>query len=318
MKNKIVLITGGTGSWASGLIYELLKEGVAKIKVYARNEHKMVELLREFSQPQVDIIIGDIRDKEALSLACRGVDVVYHLAALKHVPICEEMPFEAIETNIIGTKNVIDAAVENGVTKVIYASTDKAVNPDCSYGSTKMLGEKLVLSANTEQNKTRFIVFRGGNLTGSAGSVIPLFKEQIKERGEVTLTDERMSRFFISIEKASKLMVEVSKKAMGGEIFIPNMPAINIKDIGKYLLIKNGLPESNILITGPRPGEKLSEELLSDNEKSFVYKDSDQLFVISRNSVTQRGEKASDFSSISNEGTVTYADAAAYLIEAGV
>ena len=223
------------------MIKELLKEDVAKIIVYARNEHQMVELSREFHNSKIEIIIGDIRDKNALLAASKNVDILYHLSALKHVPICEKMPYEAIETNIIGTKNVIDSAIENQIDKVIYVSTDKAVKPDCTYGSTKLLGEKLFLSANNIQIHTKFIVFRGGNLIGSAGSVIPLFERQISEKGVVTLTDERMCRFFISIQNASKLLIKISKRAVGGEIFIPYMPAIRIKDIAKYLLAKHKL-----------------------------------------------------------------------------
>lgn len=323
MKNKTVLITGGTGSWGHGLIHELLKEDISKIKVYARNEHQMVELLREFNNPKVEIVIGDIRDKNTLSSACKDVGILYHLSALKHVPICEKMPYEAIETNVIGTKNVIDSAIENDVEKVIYVSTDKAVNPDCTYGSTKLLGEKLFISANHNQTSTKFIVFRGGNLVGSAGSVIPLFERQISEQGKVTLTDERMSRFFISIQSASQLLIEISKRAVGGESFIPCMPSIRIKDIAKYLLSKHKLDENSILITGIRPGEKLDEELITNNEKEYLYRFTDNLFVISKNDnhgwlANGIMKKCTDFPIRSNEAILPYDKAAKFLIEAGV
>lgn len=323
MKNKTVFITGGTGSWGHGLIRELLKEEVAKIIVYARNEYQMVELSREFHNPKLEIIIGDIRDKNALLSASKNVDILYHLSALKHVPICETMPYEAIETNIIGTKNVVDSAIGNHIDKVIYVSTDKAVKPDCTYGSTKLLGEKLFLSADKMQNHTKFIVFRGGNLIGSAGSVIPLFERQIAEKGMVTLTDERMSRFFISIQSASKLLIEISKRGVGGEIFIPYMPPIRIKDIAKYLLIKHKLDQHCISVTGIRPGEKLNEELVTENEKEHLYRFTNDLFLIStedKHGWLANGiiEKSSDFAARSDESMLPYEKAAIFLSEAGV
>lgn len=323
MKNKTVFITGGTGSWGHGLILELLKEDVAKIIVYARNEYQMVELSREFNNPKLEIVIGDIRDKNALLSASKNVDILYHLSALKHVPICENMPYEAIETNIIGTKNVVDSAIENQIEKVIYVSTDKAVNPDCTYGSTKLLGEKLFLSANNIQSNTKFIVFRGGNLLGSAGSVIPLFERQIAEKGMVTLTDERMSRFFISIQDASKRLIKISKRAVGGEIFIPYMPAIRIKDIAKYLLTKNKLDGNHISVTGIRPGEKLNEELITETEKEHLYRFTNDLFLISKKDMhgwLANGiiEKSSDFAVRSDEAILSYENAAKFLNEAGV
>lgn len=323
MKNKTIFITGGTGSWGHGLIKELLKEDVAKIIVYARNEYQMVELSREFQNPKLEIIIGDIRDKNALLSASKNVDILYHLSALKHVPICEKMPYEAIETNIIGTKNVIDSAIENQIDKVIYVSTDKAVKPDCTYGSTKLLGEKLFLSANDIQSHTKFIVFRGGNLIGSAGSVIPLFERQISEKGRVTLTDERMCRFFISIQNASRLLIKISKRAVGGEIFIPYMPAIRIKDIARYLLEKHKLDEHCISITGIRPGEKLNEELITESEKEHLYRFTDDLFLISKEDIhgwLANGiiKKSSDFAVCSDEVILPYEKVVNFLSEAGV
>lgn len=323
MKNKTVLIIGGTGSWGRGLIKELMKEDIAKIKVFARNEFQMVNLLRQFDSPKMEIIIGDIRDEKALSCACRDVNFIFHLAALKHVPICEKMPYEAIETNVIGTKNVIDAAIENTVEKVIYVSTDKEVNADGTYGSTKLLGEKLILSANVLHHSTKFIVFRGGNLIGSTGSVIPLFERQIVEKGMVTLTDERMNRFFISIPKASRLLIKIANRAVGGEIFIPAMPSLYIKNIAKYLLSKHHLSEEHISVTGIRPGEKISEELISDIEKEYVYRFMEDLFLISKEDhhgwiANHIIEKCDDLSVISSEATLSYEKTVEFLEEAGV
>lgn len=323
MNDKTILIIGGTGSWGYGLIEQLLNENGTKIKVFARNEFQMVTLMQHFHSPKIEMVIGDIRDNKALHRACENVNIIYHLAALKHVPICEKMPYEAIETNVIGTKNVVEAAIQNAVEKVIYVSTDKAVNVDCTYGSTKLLGEKLILSANAIQNSTQFIVFRGGNLIGSAGSVIPLFEKQILERGMVTLTDERMNRFFISIKKASQLLMKITKRGVGGEIFIPVMPALRIKDIAKYLLSKHHLSENKISVMGVRPGEKLNEELISESEKEFVYTFTDDLYLISKKDIhgwkaNNIIKKCDDFAVNSNEAILPYDKAAQFLSEAGV
>lgn len=323
MENKTVLVIGGTGSWGYGLIGELLKGNSNTIKVLARNEFQMVTLARTFQSPKIEIVIGDIRDKDALSTACKGVDLIFHLAALKHVPICENMPCEAIETNVMGTKHVIAAAMEHKVDKVIYVSTDKAVNPDSTYGCTKLLGEKLILSANLGNQPTKFMVFRGGNLIGSAGSVIPLFERQISEKGWVTLTDEGMNRFFISISAASRLLIQLADRGMGGEIFIPAMCAVRIKDIARYLLKKHNLDEKNILVTGMRPGEKLEETLIFSQEREHLYRFTEDLFLIIQedsHGLEAKGliKKCETFAAHSGDALLSYDDAAKFLREAGV
>ena len=280
MNGKNILIIGGTGSFGKGLIKELLKYEVKSIKVFARNEYRMVSMMQEIGSNKVEMVIGDIRDRESISKAASNSDIIFHLAALKHVPICEKMPDEAIATNVYGTKNVIDAAIENNVEKVIFSSTDKAVNPDCMYGTSKLMGEKLILSANQQNSSTKFMVFRGGNLFNSAGSVIPLFKKQINEKEEVTLTDEKMNRFFISIDKASEMLIEIAMRGAGGEIFVPKMPSVKIENIAKYLLQKETLPEENISIVGLRPGEKISEQIISENETSYLFEFTKELYVI--------------------------------------
>lgn len=282
MEKEKIIIIGGTGSWGHGLIKELLNRGAKQIRVFARNESQMVKLSKEFGAAKVEPIIGDIRDKEALLKACRDCDTLYHLAALKHVPICEKMPTEAIATNVIGTQNVIDCAVEAQINKVVYTSTDRAINANCVYGSTKLLGEKLMLTASERSKRTKFIVFRGGNLLGSAGSVVPLFKKQIEESGTVTLTDERMTRFLITIERASQLLVDVAERGAGGEIFLPVMPSICIKEIAGYLLAREGLNQNNIKVIGIRPGEKLHEQLLLENEMDKTFRLNEDLFLISK------------------------------------
>lgn len=282
IKNKNILIIGGTGSWAYGVIQELLGRGVNKIRIFARNEYRMVKTLQKFENSCVEAVIGDIRDVRAVKNAMKDCQIVFELAALKHVPICETMPFEAIETNIIGTKNVIQCAEESQVEKVIYVSTDKAVNANCTYGCTKLLGEKLFLSADSRQLNTKYIVFRGGNLLGSSGSVLPIFQNQIKDTGSVTLTDEKMSRFFITIERASKLLVDVAEKGAGGEIFLPVMHSISIKNIALYLLRKNNLSPDNIRLVGIRPGEKLHEQMIAESEMDYLYQLNDALVLIDK------------------------------------
>lgn len=323
MNNKNILIIGGTGSLGMGLIEELLKLEVSTIKVFARNEHKMFSMQQIFLSPKIEIVIGDIRDQEAIEKASEDVDVIFHLAALKHVPICEKLPNEAIATNVLGTQNVIKAALKNKVSSVVFASTDKAVNPDCTYGTSKLMGEKLILSANDNQMTTKFTVFRGGNLLNSAGSVIPLFEKQISETNKVTLTDNQMSRFFLSIKNASKMMINIATKSAGGEVFIPKMPSIKIEDIAKYLLKKNHSSEKNISLIGLRPGEKLSEEMVSENEKNYLFDYSDELYVILRNDrhsweANHVVKKSQDIYKSSDKSVVSYNQASSFLQQAGV
>lgn len=278
MENKRILITGATGSWGIALLERLLETGVAQIKVLARNEHNMVLLQQRFKDKRVIPVIGDIRDKVRLAQACVNVDIVFHLAAMKHVPVCEQMPTEAVATNVTGTQNLIDCAISHGVEKVIYVSTDKAITPNCTYGCTKLLGEKMILSANTQTNQTKFIVFRSGNLLGSSGSVIPLFQRQINETQRICLTDERMSRFFITIDQAVALLLESASRGAGGEVFLPNMEALRIRNIAEYLLEKNGLDKTRIETIGIRLGETLSESMVTEEECDALYQVNGMLY----------------------------------------
>lgn len=282
MKNKNILIIGGTGSWGKALVNELIQIGAAKICIYARSEIEMVNIKQLYPEPQVVALIGDIRDKHRLMTVTKDIDIIFHLAALKHVPICEKMPTEAILTNIVGTQHVIDCAIANGVKKVIYTSTDKAVTPNCTYGCTKLLGEKLILSANEASKETNFIVFRSGNLLGSTGSVIPAFKQQIEKYNRIHLTDKEMNRFFITIPQAAKSLIEAATRGAGGEIFIPRMSALWIYNIAKYLLEQQGLDESHITVTGIRAGEKIDEYLVTEDETKNIYVVSDTLYVIAK------------------------------------
>lgn len=280
MNGKKIFITGGTGSWGKELLKLLLKSGVAQIKIYSRNECNMVTLKEKFKDERIQIVIGDIRDKDRLMKACKGCDYIFHLAAIKHVTICEQMPTEAIQTNVIGTQNVIDCAIANKVEKVIYASTDKAITPHCTYGCTKLLGEKLILAANAQSTTTKFMIFRSGNLLGSSGSVIPLFQRQIAQGGMVDLTHKKMHRFFISIPQAAKMLAEAALRGAGGEVFLPRMNSLAIYDVAKYLLEKEGLNETSINVTGIRPGEKLDEYMATKEESQFIYKINDDLYTL--------------------------------------
>jgi FlaA1/EpsC-like NDP-sugar epimerase len=232
-ENAIILITGGTGSWGNELVKNLLNFPVKEIRIFSRNEFNQVLMQRKFSDIRLKFIIGDVRDFDALNNACKNVDLVYHLAALKHVPICEDFPNEAIKTNINGTQNIINAAINNNVKKVIDVSTDKAVEPNNLYGMTKSVGEKLILSSN-KLSSTTFVCVRGGNVMGSNGSVIPLFKEQIAN-GLVTITDNRMTRYFLTLKEAIDLLIQATIDSFGGEIFVMKMPSCYIKDLSEVI-----------------------------------------------------------------------------------
>ena len=224
--NKRIFISGATGSWGQTLVAMLLKHYDPKeIICFSRGELQQVLMQRKFHDPRLKFIIGDVRDYESVRFATKGVDVIFHLAALKHVPICEDHPQEAIKTNITGTTNIVNAAVENHVSKVIDVSTDKAVEPLNLYGMTKSVGEKLIIQGNDLSTHTKFVCIRGGNVMGSNGSVIPYFIEQIKAGGPITITDLQMTRFFLTLEEAIMLLFKAAETSIGGETFVMNMPA---------------------------------------------------------------------------------------------
>lgn len=277
--DSTVLITGGTGSWGNVLTEKLLEKGVNKIIIFSRGELQQVLMNRKFNDPRIKFIIGDIRDFDAINRACIGVDYIFHLAALKHVPVCEDHPQEAIKTNIIGTTNLVNAAILNNVKKVIDVSTDKACEPLNLYGMTKSVGEKLVIQANNLSDKTRFVCIRGGNVMGSNGSVIPFFKQMIQNGGPVTITDIGMTRFFLTLNEAIDLLFKASSSACGGETFVMKMPSCYIKDLAEVLIEDSGknIPIKEI---GIRPGEKLHEILVSKHEVSDSYIYDDSYFII--------------------------------------
>ncbi|MFC4779339.1 polysaccharide biosynthesis protein [Paenibacillus sp. GCM10023252] len=278
--NQRILVTGGTGSWGYELIRQLLPQNPKEIIVFSRNETSQVAMNRAFEDSRLSFCIGDIRDKEALMKACEGVDYVYHLAALKHVPVCEDQPYEALKTNVIGTQNVIEAAIANAVKRVIYISTDKAANPSNFYGMTKAIGEKLIVYANLLRSNTTFVCVRGGNVLGTNGSVIHLFLNQIKTKQQVRITDKGMTRFFLTLQDAIKLLFKASEESQGGEIFVMTMPTCKIVDLAEVLMESVGI-QADMVETGIRPGEKIHEILLTDYESlSTVLYDEEYLVIL--------------------------------------
>jgi FlaA1/EpsC-like NDP-sugar epimerase len=273
-----IFVSGATGSWGQTLITMLLKKyNVKEIICFSRGELQQVLMKRRFNDPRLKFVIGDVRDYDAVKLATRNVDYIFHLAALKHVPVCEENVQETIKTNIEGTTNIVNAAIENRVRKVIDVSSDKAVEPINLYGMTKAVGEKIIVQANDLTDYTKFVCIRGGNVMGSSGSVIPFFIEQIKSGGPITLTDHDMTRFFLTLEEAIQLLFKASIDSIGGETFVMNMPACYIKDLAQVLMDVYGQVE--IKETGMRPGEKLDEMLISHHESKLSYCYDDNYFL---------------------------------------
>lgn len=282
-EKSVILVTGGTGSWGHELVEQLLaKYSPKEIRIYSRGEHKQVEMKAHFSNdPRLRFIIGDIRDRTILSFAMVGVDYVFHLAALKHVPVCEENTWEAVLTNIYGTQNIIECAIENKVKKVVDISTDKAVDPFNHYGVTKACAEKMIVNASFNYFcSTKFVCIRGGNVLGTNGSVIPLFKSQILKTNEITITDPNMTRYLMSKADAIGLVFEAVEKSTGGEIFVMRMPATSVEIMAKSMIELFGNADTSINIIGPRPGEKIDEVLVSKNESPFTKVINEKYFII--------------------------------------
>ena len=263
-KNQVVLVTGGTGSFGKKFIETMLKDyQPAKLIVYSRDELKQHEMrVRGFDHPNLRYFIGDVRDLPRLHRAMQGVDIVVHAAALKQVPACEYNPLEAVKTNIIGTSNVVDAAIDAGVKKVLALSTDKAVTPVNLYGATKLTAEKLVVASNAYAGdmRTRLSCVRYGNVVGSRGSVVPIFIRQ-RSTGKLTITDERMTRFWLSLEQGVRFVISNIEQMYGGEVFVPKIPSTKISDLARVIA-----PEAEIEVIGIRPGEKLHEMMINRDE----------------------------------------------------
>ena len=265
LANKRIAITGGTGSWGLALIQKLLDaHNPAEITVLSRGELAQVNLKREFPDPRVKTVLCDVRDLVALTKALQNQDIVFHLAALKHVPICESNPEETIKTNIDGTRNVIHASQICGVDRVVYVSSDKACEPVNLYGMTKAVGEKLIIQANSHNSQTKFVCIRGGNVLGSSGSVVPLFLNRIRKKQPISITDPRMTRFFLTQDEAITLLLSAALKAVGGETLVMRMPSCTIEQLASTLMRLEGSTPINY--TGIRPGEKLHEVLVGRSE----------------------------------------------------
>lgn len=277
--NKTILVTGGTGSFGKRCVKTLLERfHLKKIIVYSRDELKQYEMAQEFNSPVMRYFIGDVRDRDRLHLAMRGVDYVIHAAALKHIPIAEFNPMECIKTNIHGANNVIDVALEQEVEKVIALSTDKAVNPINLYGATKLAADKLFVAANNIVGslRTRFSVVRYGNVVGSRGSVVPFFQKLIQEGAtELPITDPRMTRFWITLQQGVDLVLKSFERMQGGEIFVPKIPSMKITDLAEALA--PGMP---IKIIGIRPGEKLHEVMCPSETASLTLEFADHYVVM--------------------------------------
>lgn len=277
---KKILIIGGTGTIGKGLIKELVKEKPSVIRIFSRDEYKQFIMQNELnSSKNFRFLIGDVRDYDRVDRAMNEIDVVFNLAAMKHVPACEYNPSEAIKTNITGMENVINAALHNNVKCVLFTSSDKAINPTNSYGATKLLAEKLVQAANYSKGKakTKFVAVRFGNVMGSRGSVIPLFKKQITERGKITITDPNMSRFMMTLSQAVKLIMNACSESVGGEVFILKMPIVKLKDLAEVVIEETSkkigaVPEHvEIENIGLRAGERRYEELMTYEESISAY-----------------------------------------------
>jgi len=291
--NKVVLVVGGTGSIGSEIVRKLLEFQIKQVRILSRGEYKQFQFeqeLRHVSREKLSFLIGDIRDRERMFLAAEGVDLIFNAAAMKHVHLCEFNPFEAIKTNVWGTQNLVDAARSCDAARYVHISTDKAAMPTNVMGATKLLAEKIALSAEKYKggkHKTIFCSVRFGNVFGSRGSVVPLFMEQIKNGGPVTLTHKDMTRFMMSIPQAAELVLKAAYFSKGSELFILKMPVMRIEDMAKGLIeifaAKYGHQAKaiKIKVIGKREGEKKYELLMTEDEGENVY-ENNEMYCISK------------------------------------
>lgn len=290
-EGKKVLITGGTGSLGTALTKRLLKLKVNTIRIFSRDEWKQVQMQSEIKDDRLRYLIGDVRDKERLSRALEGVDIVIHAAALKQMPVAEYNPFEAVKTNVMGTQNLIEACLDNQVESVLAIGTDKAVSPLNTYGATKLLMERLFVSANFYKgsHKIKFTCVRYGNVMGSRGSVIPVFINQIKSGKNITVTDPNMTRFNITMNEALDLIFRALENSKGGEVFVPKLKAYKVGDIKDAITeILESKSETKIIST--RPGEKIHESLISFDELSNTF-ENEQDYIIIDKQIQEWGSK---------------------------
>lgn len=284
-ENKTILITGGSGSIGSYLSEALINTPTRSIRILSNSEDELYRLQKKYKDnKKLRFLLGDIRDKDRMKIAVENVDIVFHAAALKHVPLCEFNPFDAIQTNVIGTQNIIDACIHSDVERFVFISTDKAASPLSTLGATKLLAERLTISGmayRRKKDKPVMYCIRFGNVLGTRGSVLELFQEQIAKNNPITITDKMMTRFAMTKKDAVELILSTIPKAKGGEIFVLKMKAVKILDMAKALITINGKNPNNyeIIETGIRDGEKLHEDLITKEEVPRV-REMDNMYVL--------------------------------------
>lgn len=267
-KDKVLLITGGTGSFGNAVLKRFLNMDVGEIRIFSRDEKKQDDMRKVFNHPKLKFYIGDVRDMQSVMNVCRGVDFIFHAAALKQVPSCEFYPLEAVKTNVLGTENVLEAAIQCGVSRVVCLSTDKAVYPINAMGISKAMMEKIMVakSRNLDSNKIIICGTRYGNVMASRGSVIPLFVSQVRGKKPITITDPNMTRFMMTLDSAVDLVIFAFEHGQNGDIFVQKAPASTVADIAQSVVELLNSPDHEIKVIGTRQGEKISEALLSREE----------------------------------------------------
>ena len=308
---KVLLITGGTGSFGNAVLRRFLNTDIQEIRIFSRDEKKQDDMRKAFNNEKLKFYIGDVRDPQSISTAMRGVDYVYHAAALKQVPSCEFYPLEAVKTNVLGTENVLEAAISNNVERVVCLSTDKAVYPINAMGISKAMMEKVIVakSRNLEHTNTTICCTRYGNVMASRGSVIPLFIRQVIENTPITLTDPSMTRFMMTLDDAVDLVLHAFENGKNGDVFVQKAPAATIEVLTQAILEMIGKPEHQVNVIGTRHGEKLFEALCS-REEMFVAQDQGDYYRIPADNrdlnyaqYTEEGDK--DLSSVEDDNSHT-------------
>lgn len=307
-EGKDILVTGGCGSIGSEIVRQLLTQSPTRVRVLDNDETGHWRLSQELASPLLRNLVGDIRDRDRVARAMEGVDIVFHAAALKHVPLCEYNPYEAVHTNVIGTQNVIDAAITHGIKKFIGVSTDKAVNPINTMGATKLLSERLIVNAPVGFSDIQVSCVRFGNVLGSVGSVIPMFRQQIAKGGPVTITTAEMTRFFMTIPQAVALVLRAAEKMQGHEIFVLKMDVAKILDIAEIMIEalapQYGYRPEDIQIEyiGKRAGEKIHEFLFTEDEAPNITV-TDEMFVVRNSPFDPLKVENEDYEEIMRMGT---------------
>jgi len=304
-RNKIILVTGGTGSIGLGLIKQLIKCKPKQIRVFSNDENSIVEIKELMGENKIlQYMVGDVRDKDRLSLAIRNVNIVFHAAAMKHIDICEENPFDTVKTNVVGTSNILEVSIIENVQKFIFISTDKATNPTSTLGGSKLLAERLTLDASSYvcSGGTKFAIVRFGNVIGSRGSVFQIFQKQIANKKPLTVTDARMTRFIMSISEAAEMILNVTHISNGGEIYILKMPSVKIEDLAKGMIqvFRNRFGKTSITnkikISKSRERERFHEFLVTEEEIPYC-QDIGNMYKITKTENKKKKIKIHEFSS---------------------